>query len=667
MRVYALKRLLISIPLVFVMTFVVFVIVNWRGATRFDTFENDPAVDPQVIELEKRRLGIYDPVPVRYFHWLRGILFDLRVTQERRFIASFEDNDPERSDDRYRYGGSEIREELGADAEYLVGPEQAQALQGLESAGAVASVLDRRKNERLELAAAAPAPKGLTLVFQTGSGPVKYPFTEADDGSARLQIFLDELARKAATDQIREVRLTAEATGPARVKSSTVRRRVWQETYPGRQKKRTIQCEYLGREGQFIELGVMKSPYTTKLAEGSDWTVDWEALRAKTADSHRAELDKWASEGRKGTEPKPVTVEGIRFDQIEFEAAALSGADLEVELQLLCGPADALRPVAIGKVRLTDETETYSIPLDPAPAGADLKSVRGLRLACAQRGRAEFDDFRLRIRQSPVSLGAPNFGTSWDKKEGVLDLIGGKVKNTIVLNVWGLFAVWLIALPAGIYGAVRQYTMGDRVVSFATYVGMAMPSFFLATLIVFLVSLTYEIPKDSAWSWLHGILPIAGRTSPNHEEMSRLAKWKDLATHMILPVLVGVLGGIGGLQRIVRSMMLEERRKLYITTAMAKGLPPFKVLYKHALRNAIIPFIASLGSLLPGLIGGSAFVEIVFDYPGIGRQMLESVQSYDIPVVMANTLIVGLLLVIGNLLADILLGVVDPRISLEGA
>jgi peptide/nickel transport system permease protein len=194
---------------------------------------------------------------------------------------------------------------------------------------------------------------------------------------------------------------------------------------------------------------------------------------------------------------------------------------------------------------------------------------------------------------------------------------------------------------------------------------MSMPSFFLAILLVFLVSLTYEIPKESGFRWLRELLPIAGRTSQGYSEMRVLDQMVDVAKHMILPVAVGVLGGVGGLQRILRGTMLEERRKLYITTAMAKGLPGWKVLYKHALRNAIIPFVASSGSILPGMMAGSAFTEIVFDYPGIGRQMLESVLSYDVPVVMANLLIAGLLLVIGNLLADIGLGLVDPRISVD--
>lgn len=305
------------------------------------------------------------------------------------------------------------------------------------------------------------------------------------------------------------------------------------------------------------------------------------------------------------------------------------------------------------------------LPFDRFPKGADLHRVTGIRLVSGGKGRAEFDDFRLRVDQIPLGCGIPNFGESWHKKQSVITLIFEKVKNTVLLTLWALFFTWLIALPAGVYGAVRQYSAGDKIVSFLTFIGMAMPSFFLAILVVFLVSLTYDIPKDSAFGWLNGLLPIAGRTSQNNSEMTTLGQMADVARHMILPALVAILGGLGGLQRVVRGTMLEERRKLYVTTAMAKGLPPSRVLFKHALRNAIIPFVASAGSILPALIGGSAFIEIIFEYPGIGKQMYDSVLTYDVPVVMANTLIVGLLLVIGNLLADFALAWVDPRISLE--
>lgn len=671
MRTYALKRLLISIPLVFGMTFVVFVIVNWTGATKFDTFENDAAADPQIVELEKRRLGIYDPVPVRYLHWLQGVLFDIRFAKERRYLATFEDNDLEKGDDRYKFGGTDRRMPLLPEAQdYAVGGKTGAAIEPLSTTEKIRSLLDRVKVEWIELSAAAPVPDGLALIVTTASGDVPFAFKPAPDGSASLKVPVDELVRKAALDQIREISLDSAKPGVAKVRIELVKRRVWEETYQGNERKRTIQVDYEGLPGQYAELGqlkspyTMKSPYSVKSFSGTNWAVDWSLAQRDVDSAWNEEVSKWAKE-KVGPKPERPLLAPLNFDTLEFEGRALAGGSLAVEVQLLCGDPKSPGIAKLGEVRLEAESTTFSLPLVPSPPGADLKNVVGLRLVSGGTGRAEFDEFRLRVAGSGFHIGAPEFGQSWDKKKGVISLIGEKVRNTIVMTVLVIVFTWLIALPVGIFGAVRQYSTGDKIVSFLTFIGMAMPSFFLAILLIFLVTLTYEIPKNGAWGWLSGILPVAGRTSQGYTEMSFWAQMRDVAWHLILPSTVGILGGIGGLQRMVRGTMLEERRKNYVVTASAKGLPPVKVLYKHALRNAIIPFVASIGGILPALLGGGAFTEIVFDYPGIGKQMLESVQSYDIPVVMANTLIVGLLLVLGNLLADILLGLVDPRISLE--
>jgi peptide/nickel transport system permease protein len=135
--------------------------------------------------------------------------------------------------------------------------------------------------------------------------------------------------------------------------------------------------------------------------------------------------------------------------------------------------------------------------------------------------------------------------------------------------------------------------------------------------------------------------------------------------HAILPVIVLSMGGMAGLQRVMRGTMLEAQRQQYIVTARAKGVSERVVIFKHALRNAITPFVAGFGSMLPALLGGAALIEIVFNYPGVGQMMLTAVMARDTNLVMADTLIGALLLVVGNLLADILLAVVDPRVSYE--
>ncbi len=674
---FAFKRLLISIPLVFVMTFVMFIVVNSQGSARFDTFENDPGTDPQIIEMEKRRMHIYDPIHVRYFYWLRGVMFDVRFTPERRFVATFEDNDPSRGDDKYKFGGAELRRPAeGVAGDYAVPGPAGIPFGALGDGVALKRLLDPKDVEAIELSAvgadapeASPEsapPEGLTLSVVTGSGSIPLPFQPVPGKPSFLVVDIDDLSRQSAIEEIREIRLTSAKPGKTRIKAEFVKRRVWEETYPGRAKKRTIQLLFRGTPGEFAELGALKSPYAMKLVDGSDWKTDWVAVHKKVDDEYAAARKEWQSDGMKSTEPEKSEIDQVDFDVLEFEARALEGGPLPVSLWILHG--DRTKPLAakILDLKLDGEEKTWEVPFSAFPKDLDLRQVRGLRFRCDAPGRAEFDDFRLRVAGNPFRIGLPNFGTSWDKKKGVLDLIGEKVKNTISLNIFSLIFVWLFALPIGIYGAVRQHSNTERTLSFVTFLGMSLPSFFLSILIVFLVSLTYDIPQGSWFAWMREILPIAGRTSQNHSEMNRLGQMWDIAKHTILPVTVGILGGVGGLQRVLRGTMLEERRKLYLTTATAKGLPPFKVLYKHALRNAIIPFVASSGSLLSGMMAGSAFTEIVFDYPGIGKQMLESVLSYDMPVVMANLLISGLLLVVGNLLADIGLGLVDPRVSVEG-
>lgn len=666
MKTYALKRLLISIPLVFVMTFVVFCIINITAAKHFASFMNDEGADPQVVELEVRRLHMHQPVAVRYLYWLQGVMFDLRVTQERRYLATFEDNDPDRGDDRYRFAGRSLKAPMpGLSGSYAVGGEVGSKVGTLDTADGVRRALNRREFQAVEFTAAAPAPEGLALIVNAGSGAVPLPFTAKPDGTATLVLDLDALSSRAAIDQIKSIDIDAAKPGTAVVTAQSVTRPIWQEAYAGDQRKRTIQVTYPGDSGHYAQLGALKSPYVSKIVDRSEWAPDWKKIDNQAEEVRKVSVNAWDLSGRRGPEPEKPALEKITFDRLEFDARTLEGGPLKVEVQLLCGDGEKASQVRIGEVDLEAETRTFVLPFDAFPKDADLHRVTGLRLVSGGKGRAEFDDFRLRVHQIPVGCGIPNFGESWHKKQSVLTLIFEKVKNTILLTLWALFFTWLIALPAGVYGAVKQYSTGDKIVSFLTFIGMAMPSFFLAILVVFLVSLTYDIPRESAFGWLNGILPTAGRTSQGYSDMTWFQKIVDVSKHMILPSLVAILGGLGGLQRVVRGTMLEERRKLYVTTAMAKGLPPSRVLFKHALRNAIIPFVASAGSILPAMIGGSAFIEIIFEYPGIGKQMYDSVLTYDVPVVMANTLIVGLLLVIGNLLADFALAWVDPRISLE--
>ena len=244
-----------------------------------------------------------------------------------------------------------------------------------------------------------------------------------------------------------------------------------------------------------------------------------------------------------------------------------------------------------------------------------------------------------------------DLGYSLSQKLPVMDVIGGRALNTIYLNIATMFFTWLIALPIGIYCAVHQYSVTDRVFAGLAFVGMSFPGFFLALLLLYLLGATW------------GMVPIGGLTSDNFYELAFWQKGLDVAHHMVVPVLVLTTGALAGLQRLMRGNMLEVLREQYVTTARAKGLPENRVIYRHAVRNAINPMVTIFGFQLSGLLSGAALVEIICSYPGLGSIMLDAVRRQDLFLVMGGMLISGVLLIIGNLMADIMLGVVDPRIS----
>jgi peptide/nickel transport system permease protein len=245
-----------------------------------------------------------------------------------------------------------------------------------------------------------------------------------------------------------------------------------------------------------------------------------------------------------------------------------------------------------------------------------------------------------------------DMGYSFGNRQPVISVISGRLLNTLVLSIVSMVLVWAVAIPIGTYCAVHQYSVGDKVLSFLSFIGMSFPSFFLALVLLYVVSLT-------------GVLPIGGLTSPDHDTMSLAGKLLDYAGHMLIPAVVIVTGSMAGMQRLMRGNMLEVLRKQYVTTARAKGLPENKVIYRHALRNALNPMITIFGYQFSGLLSGVALTEMITSYPGLGSIMLEAVRAQDIYLVMSSAMIGGVLLIIGNLIADVLLAMTDPRISYE--
>lgn len=249
-----------------------------------------------------------------------------------------------------------------------------------------------------------------------------------------------------------------------------------------------------------------------------------------------------------------------------------------------------------------------------------------------------------------ANLGRFDLGYSFVKKEPVINVIRRKLINTLILSLSALLFTWLIAIPIGIYSAVHQYRVGDKIFSVLSYIGIAIPNFFFALLLLFLASST-------------GILPTGGIRSFNYSDLSILGKVWDIFKHLIIPTVVIGTSAMAGLVRLMRGNMLEVLRAQYITTARAKGLPENRVIYRHALRNAVNPMITIFGYTLSGLLSGAALTEIICNWPGLGSVMLEAVRSQDIYLVMGGMLMGGILLIVGNLTADILLAWVDPRIQ----
>jgi peptide/nickel transport system permease protein len=206
-----------------------------------------------------------------------------------------------------------------------------------------------------------------------------------------------------------------------------------------------------------------------------------------------------------------------------------------------------------------------------------------------------------------------------------------------------------VGVPLGIISAVKKDSFWDRGLTFFASIGMAIPSFFFAILMLMFAVKT-------------GWFPVGGLTSYNFNEMPFFAKVLDVSKHLVLPVIVLFTISLSGLQRQMRANMLEVLDSDYVKFARAKGLSESKVLFKHALRNAINPMITLLGFEFAGLLSGAALTEYVFQYPGLGRLILEAVMKSDINLVMASLMIGTIMLVMGNLLADILLMLTDPRL-----
>jgi peptide/nickel transport system permease protein len=246
-----------------------------------------------------------------------------------------------------------------------------------------------------------------------------------------------------------------------------------------------------------------------------------------------------------------------------------------------------------------------------------------------------------------------HLGLSIKYKQPVSTVILSRLNATLILNITSLVLTWLIAVPLGIYAAVYHYRWADKFFSLLSFTGMSLPTFFMALLLLWIFA------GELGW------LPPGGLTSLDHDKLSFSGRIADYARHLLIPVIVLAFHALAGLQRIMRGNMLETLRQQYITTARAKGLSETRVRYKHALRNAINPMITLLGFEFAALFGGAALLENVINYPGMGQLILEALRAKDQALVMASFLIGSIVLVLGNLMAELLLAWVDPRVRYD--
>jgi ABC-type dipeptide/oligopeptide/nickel transport system permease component len=248
-----------------------------------------------------------------------------------------------------------------------------------------------------------------------------------------------------------------------------------------------------------------------------------------------------------------------------------------------------------------------------------------------------------------------HLGYSMESRRPVNAVVGDRILLTFMIALSSILFTWAVALPIGIYSAVRQYSIGDYIFTFLGFIGMCVPSFLLALLIMY-------------WSKVYFGISMTGLFST---EMAGQPEWTlekviDLLQHIWVPIVVLGVAGTAGMIRVMRGNLIDELRKPYVTTAMAKGVRPFKLLIKYPVRIAINPFISGIGALFPHLVSGGAIVAMVLSLPTVGPLMLEALMMEDTYLAGSMLMVLSLLGVMGTLVSDLLLMWLDPRIRFEG-
>lgn len=310
--------------------------------------------------------------------------------------------------------------------------------------------------------------------------------------------------------------------------------------------------------------------------------------------------------------------------------------------------------IAFGLTRLA--------PGDPAAVKAGV-GAEGTLSARNVMTRETFELWRKQMRlDRPIAeqyilwlgdLARLDFGVSFIDNRPVLEKIAERLPITLAMNIAAVFLAYVIAIPLGVYSAVRAGSLGDRIVTFGLFALYSLPTFWVATL-----ALTFVCNPEFAY-----LFPPGGLYSNRFDFLPLWSKVGDVLWHLVLPMIVYTYGSFAFISRQMRSAMLETIRQDFIRTARAKGLPERRVIAIHAMRNSLIPIITLLAGILPSLVGGSVIVETIFSIPGMGELSYMALVARDYPMIMAIFTLSAVLTLVGILLSDILYSIVDPRIA----
>ena len=249
------------------------------------------------------------------------------------------------------------------------------------------------------------------------------------------------------------------------------------------------------------------------------------------------------------------------------------------------------------------------------------------------------------------------FGQSLSHNRPVADVLAGALPPTLLLSGLALLVAFAVGIVLGVVQAVRQHSVLDSALSVVLLFFYSMPSFWLALMLI----LVFSLMARNVWEW-HIWFPPSGMMDVDHATLSAVGRIGDRARHLALPVLALSLSLAAGVARYMRASMLEVIRQDYVLTARAKGLPERRIVFRHALRNALLPLLTLVGLYAPLLFGGAVFVEVIFAWPGMGRAIVDAISARDYPLVMGGSLLFAAIVVVANLLADVATAMADPRI-----